>query len=288
MKIELRKMDILLLVLIGVVFCYSFFISGTRVIEVEKTTDFQFSVSKVKPAVVKIFAETELKNIPYVGDYISLNDKIYSGGTGFFVSDDGKIATEAHVVGDSNNIVVFVQNEQSQYTATILEKNKDADLAIIKIAKISTPSVKMANFESVAEGEEVGFIGYPLYFQIPLLTKGIISAKGNYKLDDTLNPIKLSIINSFVNRGNSGGPLFKAKTGEVIGIVNSRSKTNEVANQIIRLPDNYSPGMTIGGVDPITLSVETYNRAVGLIGDVSQIGIGFSASSDYITELIQK
>jgi len=55
----------------------------------------------------------------------------------------------------------------------------------------------------------------------------------------------------------------------------------------LKLPSNYSPTMTIDGVDPISLSVETYNTNLRFIGDVTQVGIGYSTSIEYGKELLE-
>lgn len=284
---EIRIIDLIIIGLIIFVFIFGIMFNGTKVINVEDKTDFQYSVSKVKPTVVRIYAEATEQKPELMQDYVVLNNTAYSTGTGFFVSNDGKIATAAHVIGDSNSIIVEFQNKQ-QVKAEILGKNEIADVALIKVPFSDTPFVELANFNTVKEGEDIGFIGYPLDFLIPLLNKATVSAKGNYSMQEGAPQIKLTIMNSFVNRGNSGGPVFRVDTGEVIGVVNSRRQTSELQGQLIQLPDSYSPVMRVGGVDPISLSVETYNRAISLIGNVSQIGIGFSSSSDYILELMEE
>lgn len=92
-------------------------------------------------------------------------------------------------------------------------------------------------------------------------------------------------VNAFVNRGNSGGPLFLIDSGRVIGVINAR-QAFDPQQAMIHLPPNYKPIMKVGGVDPIGLSVETYNRAVALIGDIGQVGIGLSSSIDYIRAIM--
>ena len=87
-----------------------------------------------------------------------------------------------------------------------------------------------------------------------------------------------------MNPGNSGGPLFLERTGQVIGLVNAR-QTADVKERMIKLPSDYKSGISLGNVDPIRLSVETYNKNLELIGDVSQFGIGFAASAEYILKL---
>ena len=94
------------------------------------------------------------------------------------------------------------------------------------------------------------------------------------------------MLNAFINPGNSGGPVFSADTGEIIGIINSRMNVVD-ENQFLKLPSEYSPIMTLGGIDPIGLSVETYNANLRQIGDITQVGIGYSTSIEYGKELLE-
>jgi S1-C subfamily serine protease len=127
-------------------------------------------------------------------------------------------------------------------------------------------------------------IGFPVGFPIPTVSKGIVSAEANTPFLTT-RPCRLTVIHAIVNHGNSGGPLFLADTGKVIGIINAK-KLADLNKDKIRLPANYQALETLGGIDPIRLSVETYNHSLDVIGDTSQLGIGFSVSSEYIQKLV--
>jgi len=135
-------------------------------------------------------------------------------------------------------------------------------------------------------GADIGFIGYPLDFQFSIVHRGTVSAKPTIALY-TEKPVSLVMINAFVNPGNSGGPVFDADTGEVIAVVNARRNVGP-SEMLIHLPPGYQPGMTIGGVDPVGLSVETYNRAVTYIGQVTQVGMGFCTGIQAVTALPQQ
>ncbi len=123
----------------------------------------------------------------------------------------------------------------------------------------------------------IGFVGFPLIMELPLTNNGIISGKGTFKYEKNGDVVDIYTLNAFINQGNSGGPVFSADTGEVIGIINARMNVvNE--NQFIKYDGS---GVKISGIDPIALSVEAYNANLRFIGDVSQVGIGYSTSIEY-------
>lgn len=249
---------------------------------------FSYSVEKILPAVVLIITETTLQQLPFTGgEYIADNNKIYSKGTGFIVSQNGYIITADHVVNQASGDIFVILTDGRQFKAIPVDNNTDADVALIKIEGTSFPYVELGNPDEVRFGDKIGFVGFPLVYYFPITNEGIISSKILYLYPGKQKSVNVFTLNSFVNQGNSGGPVFMANGGKVIGIINARANpVNE--NLFIKLPIGYSPVMTIGGVDPIGLSVETYNQNLRTIGDVTQVGIGFSSSVQYAKELIAK
>ena len=71
----------------------------------------------------------------------------------------------------------------------------------------------------------------------------------------------------------------------MVGIVNAR-KGVDTRRRRIRLPEGYTPGMKIGGVDPVGLAVETYNMNIEYIGEVAQFGIGYCSSAEYVQAIL--
>ncbi|ODS42261.1 MAG: hypothetical protein MSIBF_02695 [Candidatus Altiarchaeales archaeon IMC4] len=248
------------------------------------TNNFSEIVEKVKPAVVWIIAETELTNVPFMGgEYLVQDNKVVSSGTGFFVSEDGYILTAEHVVHEAKDkiiVSVFDGNNFKQYNATTISIDNNADVALIKVEGKNFQYLELAEKEELTDGMDIGFIGYPLEFRYPLTHKGVLSGRCLYKHTGKEESVNVFMINAFVNRGNSGGPLFSGVDGKVIGVINARANHID-ERRFIKLPSDYSPIATFGGVDPIRLSVETYNENLRYIGEVSQVGIGFSSSIDY-------
>jgi S1-C subfamily serine protease len=250
---------------------------------------FPAAVNRVLPCVVRVLGEATQEKIRehMAESVISADNKVYSVGSGFFISTDGRIITANHVVAPISGKIVIESRHTgkvTQHEAVILGQDDQADVALLKIEGKGYPKVEMLDPVTLPLGESIGFAGYPLNSPFPMVNKGIISAKVNMPLKDGLKARNLLVLNAFVNQGNSGGPLFLERTGEVIGLVNAR-KSADVDKRIIKLPRNYSPVLTLGGVDPIRLSVETYNSNLELIGDVSQFGIGYAASVEYILTL---
>jgi S1-C subfamily serine protease len=154
-------------------------------------------------------------------------------GTGFFVTDDGYIMTNNHVIatasgrGTSTNIQITL-DDGSTKTAKVVGTDAKADLALLKIDGSGYTALKLASLENVNVGDDVIAIGFALDLSngggqagsspgAPSVTQGIVSAK-NRGIDETSNIVLGSIqTDAAINHGNSGGPLIDFN-GEVVGI----------------------------------------------------------------------
>lgn len=134
-------------------------------------------------------------------------------GSGFIVSQDGYILTNAHVVDDAN-IVTVKLTDKREYRAKVVGIDKPSDVALLKIDAHDLPTVKIGDPSKSKAGQWVVAIGSPYGFT-DTVTSGIISAKSRSLPDDTYVPFIQTDVP--VNPGNSGGPLFNLD-GEVIGI----------------------------------------------------------------------
>ena len=134
-------------------------------------------------------------------------------GSGFIVSDDGYVITNAHVVDNATQIRVSLA-DQREFDATLVGSDKRSDVAVIKIDGENLPTVKIGDSDDLKVGEWVLAIGSPFGFE-HTATQGIISAVARNLPDETYVPFIQS--DAAVNPGNSGGPLFNIK-GEVIGV----------------------------------------------------------------------
>lgn len=134
-------------------------------------------------------------------------------GSGFIISQDGYILTNAHVVEDAQEVLVKLTNKR-EYKAKVIGADPYTDVALLKIDAKELPVVKIGDANLIEPGEWVAAIGSPFGFENSV-TVGVISAKGRSLPNESYVPFIQTDV--AVNPGNSGGPLFSTK-GEVIGI----------------------------------------------------------------------
>jgi len=134
-------------------------------------------------------------------------------GSGFIVSADGVILTNAHVVDDATEVTVKL-TDRREFRAKVVGSDKPSDIAVLKIDANGLPTVKLGSSMYEKVGEWVLAIGSPYGFENSV-TSGIVSAKSRSLPDGAYIPFIQTDV--AVNPGNSGGPLFNMN-GEVIGI----------------------------------------------------------------------
>ena len=134
-------------------------------------------------------------------------------GSGFIISADGFIMTNAHVVDRAEKITVRLTDKR-EFIAKIIGADKRTDVALLKIEANNLPTLSMGEPDKLRVGEWVVAIGSPFGFDSSV-TAGIVSAKGRSLPQDNYVPFIQTDV--AINPGNSGGPLFNMK-GEVVGI----------------------------------------------------------------------
>jgi serine protease Do len=134
-------------------------------------------------------------------------------GSGFIISNDGYILTNAHVVEAADEITVRLTDKR-EYKAKVVGVDKRTDVAVLKIDAAALPVVAIGDPNKLRVGEWVVAIGSPFGFD-NTVTAGIVSAKGRSLPQENFVPFIQTDV--AINPGNSGGPLFNLK-GEVIGI----------------------------------------------------------------------
>lgn len=134
-------------------------------------------------------------------------------GSGFVISADGYILTNAHVVDGADEVTVRLTDKR-EFKAKTIGSDKRTDIALIKIEASGLPVVKMADTNQLKVGEWVVAIGSPFGFDNSV-TAGIVSAKGRSLPQENYVPFIQTDV--AINPGNSGGPLFNMR-GEVVGI----------------------------------------------------------------------
>ena len=134
-------------------------------------------------------------------------------GSGFIVSEDGYVLTNAHVVSDATTVTVKLSDKR-EFQAKVVGSDERTDVALLKIDADGLPAVTIGDAENTRVGEWVVALGSPFGFE-STVTAGIISAKARRLPDETYVPFIQTDV--AINPGNSGGPLFNL-AGEVIGI----------------------------------------------------------------------
>jgi serine protease Do len=199
--------------------------------------DFASIAERVAPAVVYIEAEKvervqyrSMMDDPFFEDFWRFfgeprrrdqERRSTSRGSGFFISADGYLITNNHVVENAEEVTVKTLDE-TEYKAEVVGTDPDSDLALLKVDKKNLPYVDLGESAKCRPGEWVLAIGNPLSFE-HTVTAGIISAKGRQLLG---GPTYQNFIqtDAAINPGNSGGPLVNMQ-GEVIGINSMISTT---------------------------------------------------------------
>ena len=134
-------------------------------------------------------------------------------GSGFIVSADGIILTNAHVVKGAKEVSVKL-TDRREFRAKVLGADAKTDIAVLKIEAKDLPVAKLGKTSELKVGEWVLAIGSPFGFE-NTVTAGVVSAKGRSLPDDSAVPFIQTDV--AINPGNSGGPLFNTR-GEVVGI----------------------------------------------------------------------
>lgn len=132
-------------------------------------------------------------------------------GSGFILSGDGYVLTNAHVVDGADEVIVTLTDSR-EFKAKIIGADTRSDVALVKIDATSLPFVKIGDVGRLKVGEWVMAIGSPFGLE-NTVTAGIVSAKSR----DTGDLVKLIQTDVAINPGNSGGPLINLR-GEVVGI----------------------------------------------------------------------
>ena len=229
-----------------------------------------------------------------------------SSGSGFILTPDGYVVTNAHVVEGATKLTVILHNGV-EYAATLVGADSANDIAVLKVNATNLPAVTLGSSEHLIVGDQVVAIGNPLGELTNSLTVGYVSAKERSVTTDGA-AINMIQTDAAINPGNSGGPLFNMK-GEVVGITTAKYSgttgsgasiegigfaipMNDVLGKITNLIQYgiVSPaylGVVISDMNPTV--AETYGMPLGAY--VREVSDGFCAKKagiqpkDIITEL---
>lgn len=200
-------------------------------------------------------------------------ERAVAGGSGIIISSDGEVLTNNHVIegyqgASGKSEVEVILTNGKKYKGKVLGRDKELDIALIKIEATNLPYAKLGDSDALRIGQWVVAIGNPLGLD-HTVTQGIISAKGR-KLDGGIGSFLQT--DAAINRGNSGGPLLNLK-GEVIGI--NTAIINQAQNigfavpiaSVTQILNTLRKGQPVSrgylGIGPLALDA-TYQQALGV------------------------
>ncbi|MFA5052841.1 MAG: trypsin-like peptidase domain-containing protein [Parcubacteria group bacterium] len=196
------------------------------------------AVDKASLGVVSVVVTKDvpiLERCPVTDPYFGPNFKFYvpcdsgrtekqeiGGGTGFFVSSDGLILTNKHVIQDKNAEYTVFSGKDASYAAKVVKIDDAEDLALLKVEGVGFPVLNLGNSDSVRLGQTAIAIGNALGEYKDTVSVGVISGLARTitatdQSGDTETIENVLQTDAAINPGNSGGPLINLK-GEVIGI----------------------------------------------------------------------
>jgi len=161
----------------------------------------------------EFFKRFGIPGFPGQGGAPQQDYKSLSLGSGFIISSDGYILTNAHVVNGADEVIVKLSDKR-EFKAKIIGTDKRTDVALVKIEATGLPKVNVGDPAKLKVGEWVAAIGSPFGLE-NTMTAGIVSAKGRALPQENFVPFIQTDV--AINPGNSGGPLFNL-AGEVVGI----------------------------------------------------------------------
>jgi S1-C subfamily serine protease len=195
--------------------------TGSQPTQPENTNFITAAVEKVGPAVVKVDAVQVVNQNPLVKNFLgdlASDEQVEKGtGSGFILSSDGKIVTNAHVVEGVERVKITLKSGKA-LEGKVVGVDRVTDIAVVKVDAQNLPTVTLGNSDKLVQGEWAIAIGNPLGLD-NTVTVGIVSATGRSSSQAGIPDKRVSFIqtDAAINPGNSGGPLLNAR-GEVIGI----------------------------------------------------------------------
>lgn len=209
-------------------------------------------------------------------------------GSGFFINEQGFFITNNHVVTkmdvDAKGVIrvdyskeIFIKTGGNLYrTSLAVDENSDRpvvyDYAILKTDVAPTAYFDVANTSGVSQGEEALAIGYPLDFDEPIVTKGVVSAIISRPSHiNALHRINTFLTDTLITYGNSGGPLVRVSDQKAIGITTmSHELRDEIRERLIK----YACLPAIKDIPPILDLIEFVLRYL-------TVGLNYAISLEY-------
>ena len=163
----------------------------------------------------------------------SFSRKYVSSGSGFFISDDGYLVTNYHVVKENQDLRVTTY-DGTEYQATMVGYDENNDVAVLKINADTVP-VTLGRSSDMTVGDDIMVIGNALGDLSYTFTDGLISYTNRKIQTDNGPVINMFQTNAAINSGNSGGPVYNMD-GEVIGIASAKFASAEIEGLCFFIP----------------------------------------------------
>lgn len=245
------------------------------------------AANKILPSIVGIKIEYTVNSTSFFGK--PTTSTATASGSGIIISQDGYIVTNNHVVSSStesstyyqiseaSKITITLFNDSTEYSATIVGKDKQTDLAVLKIDKSGLTPAEFADSNSVKVGEFAMAVGNPIGMA-STVTSGIVSALNRTVTDSDGISYTCIQTDAAINSGNSGGALVNSQ-GKVIGINTLKlsgtgiegigfaiptNSTTDIISQLIQYNKVKRPYIGIAGIDLDEETASRNNLVVGI------------------------
>ncbi|MGV0025687.1 HhoA/HhoB/HtrA family serine endopeptidase [Phormidesmis priestleyi] len=203
-------------------------------------------------------------------------------GSGFIISQDGQVVTNAHVVAGADRVTVILRDGR-RFEGEVVGVDRVTDTAVVKIKATGLPTVKLGNSDNLQPGQAAIAIGNPLGLD-NTVTQGIVSATGRSSADVGVPAERVEFIqtDAAINPGNSGGPLLNA-AGEVIGMNTAIIQGAQglgfaiPVNTFRRIAEQL---ITKGRADHPYLGVQMAELSPELRSQINQSNAGFKVNQD--------